>query len=132
MVTSYTQLLAREYKGKLGKDGDQFIAYAVEGAQRMEELLKGMREYWQAGERAEELHSEVDCNEVLKKVLLNLQKTIADDGAVVTHKSLPTVRAEEVALMQLFQNLIGNAIKYGARSRRRSTSQPRGRARKNG
>ena len=47
MVTSYTQLLAREYKGKLGKDADQFIAYAVEGAQRMEDLLKGMREYWQ-------------------------------------------------------------------------------------
>ncbi len=112
MVTSYTQLLAREYKSKLGKDADQFIAYAVEGAQRMEDLLKGMREYWQASERAEEHHAAVDCNEVLEKTLLNLQKTITDSGAVVTHKPLPTIRAEEVALVQLFQNLIGNAIKY--------------------
>ena len=112
MVTSYTQLLAKEYKGQLGKDADQFIGYAVEGAQRMEDLLKGMREYWQTSERAEEHHAAVDCNEVLKKALLNLQKTITDDGAVVTHKRLPTIRAEEVALIQLFQNLIGNAIKY--------------------
>ncbi len=112
MVTSYTQLLAREYKSKLGKDADQFIAYAVEGAQRMEDLLKGMREYWQASERGEEHHAAIDCNEVLKKALLNLQKTITDSGAVVTHKPLPTIRAEEVALVQVFQNLIGNAIKY--------------------
>ena len=112
MVTSYTQLLAREYRSKLGKDADQFIGYAVEGAQRMEDLLKGMREYWQASERAEEHHAAVDCNEVLEKTLLNLQKTITDSGAVVTHKPLPIIGAEEVALVQLFQNLIGNAIKY--------------------
>jgi two-component system CheB/CheR fusion protein len=112
MVTSYTQLLAREYKDKLGTDADQFIAYAVEGAQRMEDLLKGMREYWQASERGEEHHAAADCNEILKKALLNLQKTITDSGAVVTHKPLPTIRADEVALVQLFQNLIGNAIKY--------------------
>jgi light-regulated signal transduction histidine kinase (bacteriophytochrome) len=112
MVTSYTQLLARECKGKLGKDADQFIAYAVEGAQRMEDLLRGMREYWESSERREEHHTATDCNEVLKKVLLNLQKIIMDSGAVISHDSLPTVWAEEVALVQLFQNLIGNAIKY--------------------
>ena len=59
MMTSYTQLLAREYKRKLGKDADQFIGYVVEGAHRMEELLNGMREYWQASERAEEHHAAV-------------------------------------------------------------------------
>ncbi len=112
MVTSYTQLLARGYKGKLGADADQFIAYAVEGAQRMEDLLRGMREYWEASEGGEGHHAAADCNEVLKKVLLNLQKIIMDSGAVVTHDSLPAVWAEEVALVQLFQNLIGNAIKY--------------------
>ena len=128
MVTSYTQLLAREYKGKLGKDADQFIAYAVEGAQRMEDLLKGMREYWQASERGEEHHAAVDCNEVLKKALLNLQKTITDSGAVVTHKPLPTIGAEEMALVQLFQNLIGNAIKY----RSKKPPQVHVSARKNG
>ena len=118
MVISYTQLLAREYKGKLGKDADQFIGYAVEGAQRMEALLRGMREYWQVSERGKENHATVDCNEVLKKALFNLQKPIKDSGAVVRHKPLPTIRAEEVALIQLFQNLIGNAIKY------RSTKLP--------
>src|SRR5713226_10517788 len=65
MVTSYTQLLAREYKGKLGKDADQFIAYAVEGARRMEELLKGMRAYWQISERGEEHNTSVDTNGAL-------------------------------------------------------------------
>ena len=54
----------------------------------------------------------MDCNEVLEKTLLNLQKTLTDSGAVVTHKPLPTIRAEEMAMVQLFQNLIGNAIKY--------------------
>ena len=112
MVTSYTQLLAREYKGKLGKDADQFIAYAVEGAQRMEDLLRGMREYWQVSERGEEHNTSVDSNGGLEKALLNLQKTITESAAAVTHESLPTVWAEEAALVQLFQNLVGNAIKY--------------------
>jgi two-component system CheB/CheR fusion protein len=112
MVTSYSQLLAREYKGKLGEEADQFIAYVVDGAQRMEALLKGLREFWQAGECGEERHAEVDCNRALELALRNLQETIAGSGAVVTHDSLPAVWAEEVALAQLFQNLIGNAIKY--------------------
>jgi PAS domain S-box-containing protein len=112
MVTSYTQLLAREYKGKLAKDADQFIAYAVEGAHRMDALLKGMRDYWQANEPGKEHHVAIDCNDVLKKTLLNLQETVSNSGASVTHGSLPIVQAEEVMLVQLFQNLIGNAIKY--------------------
>jgi PAS domain S-box-containing protein len=112
MVANYTQLLSREYKGKLDKNADQFIAYAVEGAHRMDALLKGMREYWQASEHREESHVAIDCNDVLKKTLLNLQETVSNSGASVTHDSLPIVRAEEVMLVQLFQNLIGNAIKY--------------------
>lgn len=111
MITNYTQLLAREYKGKLDKQAEQFIAFAVEGALRMEALLKGMREYWQASEHAED-HAAVHCSEALKEALLNLQESITNSGAVVTHDSLPVVRAEEVLLVQLFQNLIGNAIKY--------------------
>jgi len=117
MVTSYTQLLARDYKGKLDKEADRYIAYAVEGSRRMEDLLKGMRELWQAGERGEEHETVVDCNEVLKKVLLNLHKTIADSGAIVTHEPLPTVWAEETGLVQVFQNLVGNAIKYRSKKR---------------
>jgi hypothetical protein len=112
MVTSYNQLLSKEYKGKLGENADQYIAYAVEGAQRMEALLKGMREYWQASERGESNYAAIDCNEVLNKALLNLQESITNSGAVVTHDSLPTVWAEEGMLVQVFQNLVGNAIKY--------------------
>jgi light-regulated signal transduction histidine kinase (bacteriophytochrome) len=111
-MVGYTQLLAREYKSKLGKDADQFIGYAVEGAQRMEDLLKGMREYWQASEREEDHNAAIDCNKVLNKALLNLQESITNSGAVVTHDSLPTVWAQEAILVQVFQNLVGNAIKY--------------------
>jgi light-regulated signal transduction histidine kinase (bacteriophytochrome) len=78
----------------------------------MEDLLKGMREYWQAGESGEEHHATVDCNDALAKALLNLGEAVTGNGAVVTHDSLPAVWAEEVTLVQLFQNLIGNAIKY--------------------
>ncbi len=112
IVTSFTQLLSKEYKGSLGAKADQYIAYAVEGAQRMEDLLKGMREYWQASERGENQHAAVDAKEALSKALLNLQESITTSGAVVTHDSLPTVWAEEGALVQIFQNLVGNAIKY--------------------
>ncbi|MEO7145722.1 MAG: chemotaxis protein CheB, partial [Bryobacteraceae bacterium] len=115
MVTSYTQLLAQDYRGRLDKNADQFIAYAVEGAQRMDALLKGLREYWQASEQGEENHTTVDCGEALKKALLNLNEAIVDSGAVVTGDALPSIWANEVALVQLFQNLVGNAIKYRGR-----------------
>ena len=112
MVRSYTELLSKEYRGKLDKDADQYIDYASEGAQRMELLLTGIREYWQATEGGQEHHATVDLDEVLKKVLLNLQEAIKQSGAVVTHDPLPTVWADEILLVQLFQNLLGNAIKY--------------------
>jgi len=112
IVTSFTQLLSKEYKGSLGAKADQYIDYAVEGARRMEDLLKGMREYWQASERGENRHAAVDMNAALNKALLNLQESIRSSGAVVTHDSLPIVWAEEGALVQVFQNLVGNAIKY--------------------
>ena len=112
MVMTYTQLLSKDYRGKLDKDADQFITYAVEGARRMDSLLKGMREYWQASEHGEEHRTTIDSNEVLGKALLNLQGAISANGTVVTHETLPIVWAEEIMLVQLFQNLIGNAIKY--------------------
>ncbi len=112
MVTSYTQLLARQYKGKLDRQADQFIAYAVEGAQRMETLLRDLREYWWVNDQKIEQNGPVDCNRVLEKVLANLEAGIQESGAVVTHDPLPTVIAEELPLVLLFQNLIGNAIKY--------------------
>jgi PAS domain S-box-containing protein len=112
MVTSYTQLLAEEYQGRLGESADQYIGYAVQGAHRMEALLKGMREYWQASERGEHQRAPTDTNAMLEQALLNLQESITTSGAMITHDPLPIVWADQTALVQVFQNLIGNAIKY--------------------
>jgi two-component system CheB/CheR fusion protein len=112
MVVSFTELLGREYAGKLGKDADTFISYSVEGALRIEALLKGLLAYWEVTERGQDSLASVDCDAVLAKALLNLQAAIAQSGAIVISDPLPTVVAEEVMLMQVFQNLISNSIKY--------------------
>jgi len=112
MVISYAQLLERNYKGKLDAQADQFIGYAVEGALRMERLLKDLREYWSVNEQWLEHPVAVDCNNVSDKAIQILQGPIKESGAKITHDPLPTVMAEETPLTLLFQNLIGNAIKY--------------------
>jgi PAS domain S-box-containing protein len=112
VVTSFAQLLSKEYKGRLDEKADKYIDYTVDGAERMEALLKAMREYWEASERGEDHRAPVDCNEVLSTTLLNLQETIANSGATVIHDPLPNVWAQEGLLVQVFQNLVGNAIKY--------------------
>jgi two-component system CheB/CheR fusion protein len=112
MVVNFTELLGREYAGKLGKEADQFIAYSVEGALRIETLLKALLAYWEVAEREQDSFAAIDCEPVLAKALLNLQAAIAESGAIVTSDPLPTVRAQEVMLIQLFQNLISNSIKY--------------------
>ena len=113
MVVSYTQLLAREYQGKLDGQADQFIAHAVEGCQRMETLLKNLREYWSVSEHWDDSSAHTDCNAALEQAIRNLGGTIEESGARITHDPLPTVTAEEVPLVLLFQNLISNAVKYG-------------------
>jgi PAS domain S-box-containing protein len=112
MVTSYTQLLARTYRGKFDQQADQFVAYAVEGAQRMEMLLRGLRDYWAVNEEKVELTVLVDCNRVFETALAYFELPIQETGAVVTHDPLPTVIAEELLLVLVFKNLIGNALKY--------------------
>ena len=112
MVTSYTQLLAKEYRGKLGKDADTYIGYAVEGAQRMETLLRDLRSYWAVNEKKLGDPVRVDCNTALKTSLDFLAIPIKEAGAVVTHDPLPVIMAEELPLMLLFQNLVSNALKY--------------------
>ena len=112
MVTSYTQLLAEEYQGRLGSSADQYIGFAVQGAQRMEALLKGMRDYWQASERGEHHRAPTDSSAMLQEALLNLQESIATSGATITSDPLPIVWADGTSLVQVFQNLVGNAIKY--------------------
>ena len=112
MVVNFTELLGQEYAGKLGQEADQFIAYSVEGARRIEALLKALLAYWEITEREHGGFATVDCGTVLAEALLNLQVAIAESGAIVTSDPLPTVVAEEVMLTQLFQNLISNSIKY--------------------
>jgi two-component system CheB/CheR fusion protein len=112
MVVNFTQLLGREYADKLGDDGEKYISYSVEGALRIEALLKALLSYWEITEREQDSFASVDCGTILAKVLLNLETAIAESGATVTSDRLPTVVAEEVVLLQLFQNLISNSIKY--------------------
>jgi signal transduction histidine kinase len=111
MVASYTQLLARRYKGKLDSDADEFIRYAVDGANRMQWLINDLLAYSRVTVQ-DKLFEEVDCNGVLEEVLSNLRVAVEESLAVVTHDSLPRVMADRVQLGQLFQNLIGNAIKF--------------------
>ena len=111
MVASYTQLLSRRYKGQLDADADEFIAFAVDGATRMQQLIQDLLTYSRVGSRGEELLATSSEN-ALGHALTNLRGAIEDSGALVTHDPLPTVMADEMQLTQLFQNLVGNAIKY--------------------
>ena len=111
MVASYTALLARRYKGKLDSDADEFIAFAVDGASRMQHLIQDLLAYSRVGSKGKELIS-TSSERALQQAIINLRGAIEGSGALVTHDPLPTVMADEMQLTQLFQNLVGNAIKY--------------------
>jgi PAS domain S-box-containing protein len=112
MVSLYSEMLRKKYAGRLDPMADQFITFVVDGAHRMEMLLKDLLEYSQAGSFKVGAADLVDCGKVMETVVLNLQASIGQNGASITWNELPTVRAHEVRLIQLFQNLVGNAIKY--------------------
>ena len=111
MIASYTQLLARRYKGKLDSDADEFIGYAVDGANRMQRLINDLLAYSRVTTQGN-IFEPVDCNGLLEEVLSNLRVAVEESRAVVTHDPLPTVMADGRQLGQLFQNLISNAIKF--------------------
>jgi len=111
MVASYTQLLAQRYKGRLDSDADEFIAFAVDGAHRMQLLIGDLLAYCRVGTAAVEFH-ETSSGAALEQALSNLQDAIQKSGGVVTHDPLPTVVADGAQLVQLFQNVVANAIKY--------------------
>lgn len=111
MVASYTQLLGRRYKGKLDADADDFIHYAVDGAIRMQTLINDLLAYSRVSSHGE-APILTECETILHDALGNLQQAIEETGAVVTHDPMPTVAADAPQLRQLFQNLIGNAVKY--------------------
>jgi len=111
MVASYTQLLARRYRGKLDSDADEFIGYAVDGATRMQQLINALLDYSRVGTRGKPFEP-TSCEDVLNQAITNLQAAIEENGALLTHDHLPTVMADATQMLQLFQNLIGNAIKF--------------------
>lgn len=111
MVASYTQLLARRYRGKLDSNADEFIAFAVDGVTRMKRLINDLLTYSRVGTRGKEFAT-VDCERVLEEALGDLRLAIEESGADVTHDPLPAVTGDEVQFAQLFQNLIANAIKF--------------------
>jgi PAS domain S-box-containing protein len=111
MVTSYTQLLSRRYKGQLDADADEFIAFAVDGAIRMQRLIEDLLAFSRVATTGNEL-VDTSSEYALEQALQNLHWAIKDSGALVTHDPLPMVQADGMQLVQLFQNLIGNAIKY--------------------
>ena len=111
MVASYTQLLSKRYKGKLDADADEFIAFAVDGASRMQRLIEDLLAYSRVATSANDI-LDTESEYALELATMNLHEAIKESGALVTHDQLPRVQADETQLVQLFQNLIGNAIKY--------------------
>ena len=111
MVASYLQLLQRRYKGSLDKDADEFIDYAIDGTHRMKRLIEDLLKYSRAG-RTLSSTTPLNSEDALQAALGNLKAALEESHAQVTWEALPRVSAEEVQLVQLFQNLVGNAIKY--------------------
>ena len=110
-IASFTQLLDRRYKNKLDSDADEFIEFIVDAATRMKEMIQGLLDYSRIGTRGGEFNF-TDTEEVLKTVLSNLYAAINESNAEITHDRLPPVIADRNQLIQLFQNMISNAIKF--------------------
>lgn len=111
MVANYTQLLARRYKDKLDPTAHEFIAFAVDGANRMQRLINDLLDYSRVGTRGKEFTA-TDCSSVLGHAIANLGGAIESARALVTNDDLPVLQADPGQLAQLFQNLIGNAVKF--------------------
>ena len=111
MVASYIQLLQRRYKGNLTAEADEFINYAVDGVVRMKTLINDLLVYSRVNTKESPLE-DVDLNKLVEQNRKNLAAAIEETGAEINAENLPTVRANQLQMNQLFQNLISNAIKF--------------------
>jgi len=111
MVSNFLTLLERRYKGKIDPDADEFIYYAVDGAQRMQQLINDLLIYSRVTSSGDELEK-FNLKTALDESILNLQVPIQENKVKITHNPLPTIRGDSIQFAQLFQNLIGNAIKF--------------------
>jgi len=111
MVSSFLQLIEKRYKEKLDKKGHEYIAFAVDGAERMKGLILDLLEYSRVNTNKQEMER-VDVNEIMNDLQTVFRKVLQDTGAVIDAEELPAVSGTKTQIMQLFQNIVGNALKY--------------------
>ena len=110
-MSAYAQLLSRKYTGKLDTDADQFLAFIIQAANRMSSLVEGLLTYARTAIE-EQRFSSVSLDEDLEAALTNLAQTITENGGSISHDPMPTVVVDQGQMISVFQNLIGNAMKY--------------------
>jgi PAS domain S-box-containing protein len=111
MVSSYTQLIERRYRDKLDQDANDFINFAVDGANRMQRLINDLLDYSRVTTRGRKFEP-VDVSSIIGQVFIYLQNRIEETHAIITQDDLPMINADEIQIQRLFQNLIDNAIKF--------------------
>ena len=116
MVTSFAQLLAKQYKGRLGPDADEYIGFMIEGATRMSALINDLLDYSRVHSRVTPFEP-VDVDDAIDKVISNLKVRIAERGAEVSRGEMPVVLADRIQIIRLIQNLVSNAIKFCPKER---------------
>jgi light-regulated signal transduction histidine kinase (bacteriophytochrome) len=112
MVTSYTQLLSRRFQGRLSDEDRELMDYVIGGAKRMSSLVQDLLSYTSVAKNTDEPKENVALDRALRRALAHLDATIRETGASITYKPLPHVAGYETQYVQLFQNIVGNAIKY--------------------
>ena len=111
MITGYLQMLSQRYRSKLDGEAQEFIGFAVDGARRMDALIRDLLAYARVEIRGRQFE-QIDCEQAFEAAMANLKVAIQESGAVIVHDPLPRVFGDGVQLTQIFQNLIGNAIKF--------------------
>jgi light-regulated signal transduction histidine kinase (bacteriophytochrome) len=110
-VAGTTQLLRQQYQGRLDAGGDQLIGFTLDGVTRMQSLINDLLAYSRIGAQSEPVQP-IDCAAIVKEAMANLATSISESGAAVTYNGLPTLKVNSAQMVQVFQNLIGNAIKF--------------------